>query len=101
MASSLTEKIWIDATAMNQLVTHTKKVKKYVYDETITLQTHALNQEIILSVEHSSTTKMLVGSHYGGHASEGLPHLVDDGTEQYQNDSVLTLIYPACNIRPK
>ncbi len=43
MASSLTEKIWIDATAMNQLVTHTKKVKKYVYDETITLQTHALN----------------------------------------------------------
>lgn len=43
MISSLTEKIWIGATAMNQLVTHTKKVKKYVYDETITLQTHALN----------------------------------------------------------
>lgn len=43
MTNSLAEKIWIDATAMNQLVTHTKKVRKYVYDQTITRQTHALN----------------------------------------------------------
>lgn len=38
MKTDLTERIWITYDAMNCLVTHKNKVKKYVYDETIISQ---------------------------------------------------------------
>ena len=35
MKTHLNERIWITYDAMNCLVTHKNKVRKYVYDETI------------------------------------------------------------------